>query len=229
MARNRIIPLVIVLLLLMATGVVGMFGGWNGILKTEVEPATPVSVAADSVDPLNNDRLVSVQGVLQFEQPAVDDELGISDPEAVVLLRHVEMYQWQESCIDDTCTQSLDWSSDLVDTTQFSEKLGHANPDHFPFESRTFFAKGVRLGAFVPDMALVTAEVPMLSRPVRLGELPANLAASFSELDDWIFAGNDPLAPVAGDLRINYRMVSAGTVTLIGRQAGQRLLAEPAG
>lgn len=226
--QKRIIPLVIILLVLMAIGIIGLFGGWNGILKKAAEPAAPVSVAANTVDPQNNERMVSVQGTLVFEQPAVDDELGVSDPDAVVLLRHVEMYQWLESCIAGACTQSPDWSSQRVDAMQFREQLGHTNPDHFPFESKTFLARGVRLGAFSPDMNLVTAEVPMLPKVVRLGELPANLAASFSEFDGWIYAGNDPLNPVVGDLRINYRMVSAGTATLNGWQAGDRLLAKPA-
>lgn len=226
--QQRNVPLVIFLLVVMVIGVIGMFGGWNGILQKPVEPLLPVSVAPDSVAPLNDDRIVSVQGNLEFESAAMDAELGVSDPRAVLLSRHVEMYQWQESCIADACTQSAGWSQDLVDAAQFKEPLGHVNPDHFPFASQTFVAEGIRLGAFAPDMDLVIAEIPMLPKPVRLGELPANLAASFSEFEGWILAGNDPLNPVVGDLRINYRMISAGAVTLTGKQIGNRLLAVPA-
>ena len=226
--QKSAMPLAIVLLVVMAIGVIGMFGGWNGILQRQAEPSVPVSVPADSVDPLNNERIVSVQGNLEFERPAVDVELGINDPGAAVLSRHVEMYQWRENCIADACTQSADWSQELVDTAQFKEELGHTNPGHFPFESQIFLAEGVRLGAFAPELDLVIAEIPMLSKPVRLAELPANLAASFSEFDGWIFAGNDPLNPAVGDLRINYRMIPGGTVTLTGRQIGSQLLALPA-
>jgi hypothetical protein len=138
------------------------------------------------------------------------------------------MYQWQESCIASACTQSPGWSAELIHAAGFNENLGHVNPDHFPFKSQTFLAEGVRLGAFAPDMDVITGEIPMLTRAVRLGELHANLAASFSESDGWIFAGNDPLKPVVGDLRITYRVVPAGPVILTGWQAGNRLLAKPA-
>ena len=229
--RERIVPLAILLLVLVVIGIIAVFGGWGGFLPSPagpVAPSLPVSVEADSVDGLNDDRLISVQGKLEFDRPAVDDELGVSDPGAVVLLRHVEMYQWQETCIADSCTQALGWTSELLDAAQFNEQLGHANPGQFPFASTSFIAEGIRLGAFVPSLDLITAEVPMLPKSVQLLELPANLAASFSEIDGGIFAGNDALHPVVGDLRITYRMVSTGTVTLVGKQAGNRLIAVPA-
>ncbi|MEZ5461898.1 TMEM43 family protein [Dokdonella sp.] len=227
-AQERIVPLAIVILVLVAIGAIAMMGGWDGILQKPATPEVPVSVEADIVDPLNEGRLVSVQGRLGFKLPAFDQEMGVSDADAVVLFRHVEMYQWQETCIADACTQSSSWSPELIDATQFKEQLGNLNPDEFPFASQAFFAEGVFIGAFAPDLDLVAREVPMLPKRVTLGDLPANLAASFSERDGWIIAGNDLLNPAVGDLRINYRMVSAGVVTLIGRQVGNRLVAEPA-
>lgn len=225
-AKERIVPLAIILLVLITIGAIGMLGGWNGILLKPAEQVVPVSVEAEQVDPLNEGRLVSVQGRLGFRLPAYDQELGVSDPDAAVLFRHVEMYQWRETCMAGACTQSSGWSPELIDAAQFNEPLGNVNPDEFPFESQAFFAEGVQVGAFAPDLDLVTAEIPMQPKVVRLGDLPANLAASFSEVDGWIIAGEDPLSPAIGDLRINYRMVSAGTVTLIGRQVGDRLVAE---
>ncbi|MGB0134379.1 TMEM43 family protein [Dokdonella sp.] len=227
-ARERIVPIAILVVSLMIIGVIGMLGGWNGILEKSDAPVVTVSVESGSVDPLNDGRLVSVQGTLEFERPAADEEMGVTDSAAAVLLRRVEMYQWQESCIADSCTQTLGWFPELIDATQFNEKLGHRNPSQFPFASQTFFADGVRLGAFTPSMELVAAQAPMQARPVRLLEMHANLAASFSELDGGIFAGNDFLNPIAGDLRITYHMVPTGTVTLVGVQDGNRLLPAPA-
>jgi hypothetical protein len=227
-AQQRIVPIAMIVLLLIAVGVVGMFGGWSGILQEAAKPVVPVSVEADQVDPLNEGRLVSVQGRLGMRLPAFDEELGVSDPGAVVLLRHVEMYQWQETCIADACTQSTRWWPELIDAAGFNEQLGHVNSASFPFATQTFFAEGVRLGAFRPDMDLIVGAIPMQPRVVKLGDLPANLAASFSEFDGWIFAGNDPLNPVVGDLRINYRMIPAGTATLVGQQVGDRLVAQSA-
>lgn len=213
--------------LLLAIVVIGAMGGWRGFLRGPAEPVVAVSVPADAVDPLNEGRLVSVQGKLESASPPLDEELGVVDRDAVVLIRDVEMYQWEESCIGDSCTQSPVWSSTLIDAAAFHEQEGHVNPAGFPFASARFVARGIHIGAFEPDLDLLLAQIPLLARPLRLSELPANLAASASEIDGHIHVGNDPLQPAVGDLRIGYRVVPAATTILEGIQDGRRLA--PAG
>jgi hypothetical protein len=215
------------LVLLIVVCIIGALGGWHGILQSPAEPVPAVAVAPTTIDPLNEGRLVSVQGILAYEEAPLDDDLGIIVDEAVVLMRRVEMYQWRETCVAGTCTQSAAWSDEWIDTSTFQSRQAHSNPDDFPFTSRQFHAKGIHLGAFKPTTALIVEQVKPQPRPLRLSELPANLAASASEVDGWIFLGNDPLKPVVGDLRMGYSTIPAAATTLTGVQKGERLVALP--
>jgi hypothetical protein len=142
-----------------------------------------------------------------------------------VLIRNVEMYQWREACIDTSCEQSTGWSDALIDSSTFHAKEGHENPTAFPFDSTRFDAEGIHLGAFHPTIELILAEVRPVPRPLRLDELPANLAASASEIDGRIHVGNDPLNPAVGDLRIGYTIIPSATTILTGIQRSERLVA----
>lgn len=226
MKRTKNIWLAIAgLALLLVAVVIGALGGWRGFMQGAPESAVAISVPADAVDPLNEGRLVSVQGKLESAKPPVDEDLGVTADDAVVLMRHVEMYQWQENCIGDTCTQSAIWSSTLIDTSGFHDRSGHENPYGFPFVSARFDAEGIHIGAFQPDLDLILAQVQPVDRPLRISELPANLAASASEIDGRIHVGNDPLQPAVGDLRIGYAVIPAATTILAGIQLSDRLVA----
>ena len=223
--RQNAIVVCAVLLLLLAVFAVDRLGGWRGFLQPPAAPEVAISVPAASVDPLNEGRLVSVQGRLESAQAPTDAELGDEANDAVVLIRHVEMYQWREACVDTSCVQSPAWSETLIDASAFHAQEGHENPPAFPFESMRFDGEGIHLGAFRPDLELILAQVDPVARPLRLEELPANLAASASAIDGHIYIGNDPLNPVVGDLRIGYAIIPAATTSLTGVQRSDRLVA----
>ena len=195
------------LALLIVICVVGAFDGWRGFLQAPAKPVPAIAVPSNSIDPLNEARLLSVQGKLEYAKAPFDDELSIRVDDAVVLFRRVEMFQWQESCVAGSCTQSPDWADEWIDTSTFLSRLGHSNPNDFPFVSRQFNAEGIQLGAFKLESDLIIAQIEAQPRPLRLSELPANLAASASELEGLIFLGNDPMYPVVGDLRIGYTII----------------------
>jgi hypothetical protein len=94
-----------------------------------------------------------------------------------------------------------------------------------PVTSARFAAPDVRLGAFridaaAFDMVLRTRPVPF---PVTSAKLPSNLAASFRDADGALYTG-DPAKPAVGDVRVRYRVVPAGRLTLTGIQRGDRLI-----
>ena len=223
--RQNAIVACAVLLLLLAVFAVDRFGGWRGFLQPQAVPEVAISVAATPIDPLNEGRLVSVQGRLEAAQAPKDAQLGVQADAAVVLIRNVEMFQWREACVDTSCVQSTAWSNTLIDSSAFHTQEGHENPPAFPFESTRFDAEGIHLGAFQPDLGLVLAQVEPVARPLRLEELPANLAASASQIDGRIYIGNDPLNPAVGDLRIGYSIIPSATTTLSGIQRADRLVA----
>lgn len=182
-------------------------------------------VAVDRVDAANEGRRITLAGALRVVKPARDPQLGIS-ADALMLLRKVEMLQWREKCAASACDYALEWSSQPIDSRAFKTVKGHENPPRLPFSSERFSAADVRLGAFTVDAAFAAGvSVPVAYR-VRAVSLPPNLAATFRERDGVLYAGNDPAA--AGDLRVSYRVVAAGTQRLSGIQVGDRLKPSPA-
>jgi hypothetical protein len=188
----------------------------------------PVAAAVD-VDPAHVDAAyegirVSIHGELRVIKPPRDADLGIDATDAVALLRDVEMLQWHESC-EAACVHRLDWSATLVDSNAFREPQAHANATSMPFTAARFDAAELRLGAFQPDPAIAAAGVDPVPFPLRITQLPPNLAATFRECAGALCTGEEHL-PAAGDVRVRYRVLPAGVRTLVGVQRGDRLEGE---
>jgi hypothetical protein len=222
--RSLIVALVILALVAAFWGLARRDVSIEPAVSTTARTESAVSVSSEQIDPSNEGRLISVLGELRAEGIPRDDELGVAADGALVLRRDVEMFQWQEQCMANACSQRAGWSSTLIDSGQFKEKTGNANPADFPFHSTRFVAPAITLGAFAVSPELIASGLQVESRAVRLSELPPNLAASFIEHEGRLFAGSDPLAPAIGDLRVMYSVVPAQVVTLIGVQRGQELV-----
>jgi hypothetical protein len=76
------------------------------------------------------------------------------------------------------------------------------------------------------DPELLIDQVAVADHPVRAAMLPSNMAASFSDAGGVLYAGGDPAHPKVGELRVSYRVVPLGEVSLHGRQRGNRLSAK---
>jgi hypothetical protein len=181
-------------------------------------------VAADSmhIDAANEAAQVRVSGQLTASGPARDLQLGVS-ANAAVLLRRVEMYQWQEHCTATACRYDTGWSAP-VNSRKFRDPHGHQNPPA-PFVDATFAAPDLRLGAFAVNVALPATQLRTQDFAAHATNLPPNLAASFGEADGMLYAGGDPAHPQVGVLRVSYRVIPLGAATLTGVQRGDRLTA----
>ena len=220
--RKQRVGLLFVGILVMLVVAVGLRTDWQ-FTGARLSDAA-IAVSADSVDATNEGRLVSVNGRLSVHQPPEDPQLGLQVPEAVILVREVQMLQWQEACEPSPCSLHTTWSSELIDSKQFSEPAEENNPDRFPIASDRFVGREVRLGAFVPDPDLLVSSIGLTPRPISLDELSNNLAASFSISDNALFSGNDPEHPAVGDLRIRYSIVASGKVSVTGIQQSSQLI-----
>jgi transmembrane protein TMEM43 len=196
------------------------------------EPAvSALAVPSDKIDPSNEGRVVSVSGKLSVQRPARDTQLGVS-ADAIMLLRFVEMLQWRETCNVGHCTYQQVWSPQVIDSRRFHEPESHTNPKRLPLTIARFSAGDMRLGAFVIDAsalgnerldsALALKPVPL---PVKAADLPSNLSISFRDENGALYAG-DPAHRTVGDVRVRYRTIPAGSVELIGKQQGDRLLVQ---
>ena len=184
-------------------------------------PQSVLAVAADRVDPVNEGRLVRIEGVVEA-QPVRDTQLGIS-ADAIALLRKVEMRQWQETCTSDSCSYELAWSTEPIDSHEFREAGSHVNPAALPFPSERFLSGELRLGAFEIDPALAAGELEPVAHAVGIADLPPNLAASFRVQDGVLLTGASVQEAAVGDLRVSYLIVPAGKRSLTGVQEGNRL------
>ncbi|HEY6942471.1 TMEM43 family protein [Dokdonella sp.] len=186
-------------------------------------PPKPIVANPAHVDPRNDGREVELDGPLRVARPARDDAFAI-EAAAVVLLRDVRMLQWQEHCAGAQCRYALEWSSQRIDSRAFREPAGHRNDTPFPFSSERFPAADVRLGAFEIDANLAAAGAAPQAYPVSIARLPPNLAATFRDCDGALCTG-DPARPVAGDLRVAYRIVPDGVRRIVGVQQDGRVRA----
>jgi len=231
--RSRII------ILLLAIGVLGLGAyAWHKRHASAPESAGAVSpqesqvptVSADHIDPVHEGWTVAVSGKLTIGGPARDTQLGIS-ADAVMLLRYVEMLQWREQCAGQQCDHKTVWSPQRIDSNKFREPEGHKNPERMPMTSARFSAQQVRLGKFLVDAAILGnyrlgagLQAKPHAYPVTTAQLPSNLAISFRDFNDGLYAGNDPQNPAVGDVRVSYRIISASDVQMEGVQRGERLV-----
>lgn len=197
-----------------------------------------VSVASSAVNAANEGRLVHTTGSTETADFVVDREFGIS-AEAIHLERRVEMYQWQESQSSETrkktgggtettttYSYSQGWSERLIDSSAFKEPRGHENPASMPFRSRIVTAEEVSLGAFTLSPGLVQRIGNWEPLPIRsTSGLPDSLRGRARLHRDGLYLGPDPAAPRVGDLRISFRQVPGGVVSVVARQAGGGLSA----
>ena len=161
-----------------------------------------------------------IEGTLSAGAAVRDGQLGVS-ANAAVLFRHVEMYQWQEHC-DGACHYEKAWSAS-VDSHRFREPKGHENPSA-PFNDSIFFAPGLKLAGYAVDADLLVAQLRASEYSAHGASLPPNLAASFAERDGVLYAGGDPAHPVLGEVRVSYRVIPVGAVSLNAVIRGGKLV-----
>jgi hypothetical protein len=184
------------------------------------------------VDQGNDGKLVHVSGFVSVEGALEDDVFGVRADGAVRLLRDVEMYQWVERSHTESETNLggseertttyeyvQEWRSDsnAADSSRFHAPAGHENPS-FPYESRNVSAQRVALGGFV----LAPSQVDQLRRsePLPVASLPSSLGRAAKLQDGVVYIGANPDAPAVGDVRVRFRVVRPGPVSLVARQTG---------
>jgi hypothetical protein len=194
-----------------------------------------VAAPADSIDASKEGKLVHMNGAVTTEAPLVDDELAV-EASAVKLIRTVEMYQWKEEEKSEkrkkmgggeetvtTYSYSKEWSSGRIDSSQFKQPEGHENPEASPFESRTFVADPVKVGAHKLSPEQIgklndSAEFPLEASAAE--KLSADLQGKIKVAGGKFYMGADEASPVLGDVRISYQVVKPDTVSLAAVQTG---------
>jgi hypothetical protein len=193
-----------------------------------------VSADAARVDPANEGKLVHVNGEVKAGVTLRDAEFNVT-ANALRLVRTVEMYQWKEDSKSETrktlgggeettttYSYHLVWEDHRIDSSQFKRRDGHENPQ-MRYQRVASTARDATLGAYRPG-APVLSQLPASQEspvdPALAAALSGKVAGPVQVTDGKLYLGANPNEPKAGDLRITFRTVPNGPVSIIGRQSG---------
>lgn len=190
-----------------------------------------ISVAADTVDPGNQGKLVHLTGKADTKEILSDPDFGVSS-QAIKLERVAEMYQWREESKSEekkklggttetttTYSYSKVWSKDLINSGGFKVPEGHQNPGQMPYSSREQVAGTVTVGAFALSPSLV-ARMHNYT-PLALGSdytLPPSMVMEGTISGGTIYLGGDPEAPRIGTTRVSFQEVLPMEISLVAGQ-----------
>ena len=216
--------------------------------RLEEGAASVVTVDSSAVVPANEGKLVYFTGSAATGDELNDALFGVSR-NAIHLKRVVEMYQWKEKKEEETHTDSVGggqtnklsysyskvWDEDLIDSRHFIES-GHDNPGSMRFSTQARDAANVKVGAFSLPGDLVQMIDNYTSIPAGndlASALPNDLKDDVVASDGSLYFTHepgskaDPASPKVGDLKVTFKTVLPGPVSVIARQTGSTLGAFP--
>lgn len=186
-----------------------------------------VSVVGGQVLPVNESKLVHVTGQGTASSPIMDEALTVSIPNALAVVRKVEMFQWvetnetstkdkvggtQETTTTTTYTQK--WHEGPLASADFKRPEGHTNPD-MPLQTQRNVAADAKLGGYTLTaqvIDLLSSETPFV---------PDAAPAGWTKTATGLFKGTGtPDAPKLGDMRITYTTTPTGNLSVMGAQTG---------
>lgn len=191
-----------------------------------------ISISADSIDPVNDQKLVHVIAKASTDDILTDSDFNVS-ANAIKLRRIVKTYQWKQNTQtnkekqlgggEKTTTEytyTKVWQSRLINSDNF--KLAeHKNPKAVPFKNFSTQAQNVSYGAFAfPDS--LTHKMARY-KPINIdAELlsPSQKAKDIAPYNGGYYIGSDPLEPEIGDMKIHFEIVEPATVSIVAQQIG---------
>ncbi len=189
-----------------------------------------IAIQADSITPANNEKLVYLTGNAKTDDILKDSKFGISE-NGIKLTRSVETYQWEED-VDSRSEKKLGggkvtkktysydkvWNSSLIDSSDFKNGEGHQNPRSVEFESKTFLADTVTIGAFELSDNLKNRIKNAKSIALDINTLPALLKDKTSIQGNFFMIKKDKSKLSIGDQRISFKIVKPADISIIAKQ-----------
>ena len=209
--------------------------------------ASTVAVDAKAVNPANEGKPVHFTGDAAGERLA-DATFGVAR-DAIHLHRVAEMYQWEEDekrerkrdtvgggrTTKTTYTYRKVWKDHVIDSSSFKRSAEHQNPTSMRVQGETWAAKQVNVGAYRLPPSLV-GEIdnfqPVAADESMLAKLPVGFRRGTIVSDGKFYLPNaatagrvavDPQSPQVGDIRVSFKAVFPGPVSVVARQAGKTL------
>jgi len=190
-----------------------------------------VAISSDGTSAVNDGELVIVSGELETKDIIIDEAFDITAPEDTIKLKKtVSLYQWNETSETDenentTYEYKKVWSERLIDSSDFNSQLGHENPAAMIYTGDTYVADDVKLGAYVLDNSFVSQlnhYEPYKNMDMKIKDL------TYSVAENKIFIsanGKSTIeSPSVGDYLIEYEIVSAESITVVGGVSGNNII-----
>ena len=182
-------------------------------------------IASEKIDDKYEGKLVATKGKIDLSETTqlVDTKFGIT-AKAAKLKRVVEVYQWKESCTTDdndneTCTYEKVWEEGLIDSSDFKES-GHNNPTTQMYESETYYADNVKLGAFIlPEELINSLSTNKKKNNSDLSEEYKNTVEGIILSENYLTNVKEN-APEIGDIRISYEYLDEERISVLAVQTG---------
>ena len=190
-----------------------------------------VAVSSQKVNANNNNALIHISGRAVTSDILKDQWFGVAE-NALKLHRIVEMYQWEEHSKTERSNSGRDetskttysynktWSAQLIDSSRFKEREGHDNPSSMSYNSETFIASNINVGAFKLTSAFVKQIDDFISYPLsqqNFDDMDKRLQQYFRLNGNEYFYG-DPANPQIGAIKIQYSIIKPLEVSVIGKQ-----------
>src|SRR5579872_3564229 len=199
-----------------------------------------ITVPNKPIDPKNNMRVIYTSGFATTENILSDKLLQVSE-KAIQLNRKVEMYQWNEKVETKTekniggseqevktYSYNKEWSTNLIDSTEFKEQTGHENPSSMRIRSEIQYANKVTLGDFILPSNLIkqinTAKNVDFDK-VNIQELKNRFNKSVHLQNEQLYIGEDEQTPQIGDIKVSETAVYPQDVSVIAQQSDNKLQA----
>ena len=208
--------------------------------------AGTVSVDARAISAANEGKPVHFSGEASGEELA-DPKFGVAT-KAIHLHRVAEMYQWEEDekrettkdrvgggkTTKTTYTYKKVWKDRPIDSSKFKRTQDHENPAAMRVRGDMWVAKQVNVGAYRLPPSLVN-EIdnfqPVAVDESMLDKLPVGLRRGAVAHDGKFYLPNafgsrvrvEPENPQVGDIRVYFKAVPPGPVSVVARQTGETL------
>jgi hypothetical protein len=177
-------------------------------------------------------KLVHVSGEATSDDVLRDTLFDVDMVNIIKLRRVVEMYQWEEAQSTDEYGTShyayyRVWKSYLIESSLFQRHTVYQNPITMPITGQTISAKRVRIGEFLLSAPFIETLQNFKAFPVitysSIWQVEENIGNQFPKreihfFDNYYYIGKNPNKPQIGDLRIQFEIVPAQSLSIIAQQ-----------
>lgn len=174
--------------------------------------------------------LVYATGTATTSETLQDELMGVNVSEALILQRHVNMFQWVESQdVDEKSedyTYDKEWDPRWQDSSDFEESFAPTNPSEMEYSSQTYIAD-VTLGSYKMSQA-VTSKLNTFyqayNKPLSLLDIPDETVRNRTIIQDGVFYiygkendhTHDPVKDTqVGDYKVEMQVVVPQVVSVI--------------